>query len=133
VSPPQATAPQVAEAIKATGDLLLITGAHTWYALPDRGQHLLPGTVTGIVPGTAEYLAPERIAGARAGPPSDLYALGVVAYECLAGAPPFAGEPPDVARAHRDHLVPPLPGPVPADVSALVMQLLAKDPTGRPG
>ena len=35
--------------------------------------------------GTAEYLAPERIAGARAGPASDLYALGVVAYECLAG------------------------------------------------
>ena len=91
------------------------------------------GTVTGIVPGTAEYLAPERIAGAQAGPASDLYALGVVGYECLAGAPPFAGEPPDVACAHRDHPVPPLPGSVPADVSALVMQLVAKDPIRRPG
>ena len=93
----------------------------------------VPSTVTGIVTGTAEYLAPERIAGAQAAPASDLYALGVVAYECLAGAPPFVGEPPDVACAHRDHPVPPLPGSVPADVSALVMQLVAKDPAWRPG
>ena len=82
---------------------------------------LVPTTVTEIVTGTAEYLAPERIAGAQGTPASDLYALGVVAYECLAGAPPFVGEPPDVACAHRDHSVPPLPGSVPADVSALVM------------
>ena len=94
---------------------------------------LVPGPVTGVVAGTAEYLAPERIAGAQAGPASDLYALGVVAYECLAGAPPFMGEPPDVACAHRDHPVPPLPGSVPAEVSALVMRLVAKDPAGRPG
>ena len=93
----------------------------------------VPGPVTGIVAGTAEYLAPERIAGAQAVPASDLYALGVVAYECLAGAPPFVGEPPDVACAHRDHPVPPLPGSVPADVSALVMRLVVKDPAGRPG
>ena len=93
----------------------------------------VPGPVTGIVAGTAEYLAPELIAGAQAGPASDLYALGVVAYECLAGAPPFMGEPPDVACAHRDHPVPPLPGSVPAEVSALVMRLVAKDPAGRPG
>jgi serine/threonine-protein kinase len=91
-----------------------------------------PSTVTGIVTGTAEYLAPERIAGAETAPASDLYALGVVAYECLAGAPPFVGEPPDVACAHRDHPVPPLPGSVPADVSTLVMQLVAKDPARRP-
>ena len=92
-----------------------------------------PGTVIGTVTGTAEYLAPERTAGAQAVPASDLYALGVVAYECLAGAPPFVGEPPDVGRAHRDHAVPPLPGSVPADVSALVLQLVAKDPARRPG
>jgi eukaryotic-like serine/threonine-protein kinase len=93
----------------------------------------VPGPVTGLVAGTAEYLAPERIAGAQAVPASDLYALGVVAYECLAGAPPFVGEPSDVVCAHRDHPVPPLPGSVPADVSALVMRLVAKDPAGRPG
>lgn len=90
-------------------------------------------TITGIVMGTAEYLAPERIAGAQATPASDLYALGIVAYECLAGVPPFAGPPLDVACAHRDQAVPPLPASVPADVSALVMQLVAKDPAWRPG
>ncbi len=92
----------------------------------------VPGTVIGIVTGTAEYLAPERIAGAEAASAGDLYALGVVAYECLAGAPPFVGESPDVACAHSNYPVPPLPGSVPADVSALVMQLVAKDPAWRP-
>jgi eukaryotic-like serine/threonine-protein kinase len=93
----------------------------------------VPVTVTGVLMGTAGYLAPERIAGAQAGPASDLYALGVVAYECLAGAPPFAGEPLDVACAHRERAVPPLPLSVPASVSALAMQLVAKDPAWRPG
>ena len=93
----------------------------------------MPGTVTGIVTGTAEYLAPERIVGAEVAVAGDLYALGVVAYECLVGTPPFVGESPDVACAHSDHPVPPLPESVPADVSALVMQLVAKDPAGRPG
>jgi len=89
-------------------------------------------TATGIVMGTAGYLAPERIAGAQATPASDLYALGIVAYECLAGAPPFEGAPLDVACAHREQSVPPLPASVPATVSALVMQLVAKEPAWRP-
>ena len=93
----------------------------------------VPVTVTAVVTGTAGYLAPELNTGAQAGPASDLYALGVVAYECLAGAPPFAGEPLDVACAHRGQPVPPLPASVPATVSALVMQLVAKDPAWRPG
>jgi eukaryotic-like serine/threonine-protein kinase len=94
---------------------------------------LAPTAVTEIVTGAAEYLAPERIAGAQGTPASDLYALGIVAYECLAGAPPFVGEQSDVACAHGDHSVPPLPGSVPGDVSALVMTLVAKDPAWRPG
>ncbi len=93
----------------------------------------VPVTVTGVVMGTAGYLAPERIAGAPAGPASDLYALGIVAYECLAGAPPFTGKPLEMACAHRDRPVPPLPASVPAGVTALAMQLVAKDPTWRPG
>jgi len=92
-----------------------------------------PVTVTGVVMGTAGYLAPERIAGVQATPASDLYALGIVGYECLAGAPPFVGEPLEVACAHRDRPVPPLPASVPAGVTALVMQLVAKDPAWRPG
>ena len=93
----------------------------------------VPVTVTGVVMGTAGYLAPERIAGAQATSASDLYALGIVGYECLAGAPPFAGKPLDVACAHRDRPVPPLPVSVPAAACALVMQLVAKDPAWRPG
>jgi eukaryotic-like serine/threonine-protein kinase len=92
-----------------------------------------PATAAEMRTGTAAYLAPERIAGAQGTPASDLYALGVVAYECLAGAPPFVGELPDLAYAHRDHSVPPLAGSVPGDVSALVMKLVARDPAWRPG
>ena len=92
-----------------------------------------PVTSTGIVMGTPGYIAPERVAGAQAGPASDLYALGVVAYECLAGSPPFSGGALDVAIAHRDRPLPPLPASVPAEVVAFVMMLTAKDPAWRPG
>jgi len=92
-----------------------------------------PVTATGMVMGTPGYIAPERVTGAQAGPASDLYALGVVAYECLAGSPPFSGGALDVAIAHRDRPLPPLPASVPADVVAFVMTLAAKDPAWRPG
>jgi eukaryotic-like serine/threonine-protein kinase len=92
-----------------------------------------PVTSTGMVMGTPGYIAPERVAGAAAGRPSDLYALGIMAYECLAGAPPFSGGALEVAIAHRDRPLPPLPASVPAEVVALVMMLTAKDPAWRPG
>jgi hypothetical protein len=91
-----------------------------------------PVTMTGTLIGTPSYMAPERVAGARATPASDLYALGVVAYECLAGAPPFSGVPLEVALAHRERPLPPLPPSVPVEVGALVMQLTAKDACWRP-
>src|SRR5579859_3191680 len=91
-----------------------------------------PVTSTGTVMGTPGYIAPERVAGASAGPASDLYALGIVAYECLAGAQPFAGGALDVAIAHRDRPLPPLPASVPSGVAAFVMTLTAKDPAWRP-
>ena len=73
-----------------------------------------PLTGTGTLLGTPAYLAPERVAGQAATPASDLYSLGVVAWECLAGTPPFTGVPVEVAIAHRDRPLPPLPGAVPA-------------------
>jgi eukaryotic-like serine/threonine-protein kinase len=91
-----------------------------------------PVTRTGQLVGTPGYLAPERVVGASATPASDLYALGVVAYECLSGAPPFTGHALAVALAHRERPLPPLPGWVPADVAALVAELTAKDPARRP-
>jgi eukaryotic-like serine/threonine-protein kinase len=88
---------------------------------------------TGLVVGTPGYLAPERAGGATATAHCDLYSLGVVAYECLTGLPPFAGTALEVALAHASRPFPALPASVPADVAALVMQLTAKDPAGRPG
>jgi hypothetical protein len=91
-----------------------------------------PVTSTGQLVGTPGYLAPERVAGASATAASDLYALGIVAYECLTGAPPFTGGALAVALAHRERPLPPLPAWVPADMAALVRDLTAKDPAARP-
>jgi eukaryotic-like serine/threonine-protein kinase len=91
-----------------------------------------PLTATGMVLGTADYLAPERITGAQAQPSSDLYSLGIMAYECLAGARPFSGTPLQIAIAHRDCPLPPLPVSLPAEVAAFVGMLTAKDPAARP-
>src|SRR5436190_184497 len=90
-----------------------------------------PVTASGELVGTPGYLAPERAMGEQATPASDLYSLGMVAYECLAGTPPFQGTQLEVALAHRDRPLPPLPPTVAAGVSALVMRLAAKDPARR--
>jgi eukaryotic-like serine/threonine-protein kinase len=89
-------------------------------------------TGTGQLLGTPGYLAPERAMGASATSASDLYALGIVAYECLAGAPPFTGPALAVALAHQERALPPLPCQVPREVAALVLELTAKDPADRP-
>lgn len=91
-----------------------------------------PITGTGLLVGTPGYLAPERAAGARATAASDLYALGVVGYECLAGAAPFCGTPLEVAVAHRDRPFPPLPAAIAGPVARFIAELTAKDPAARP-
>jgi eukaryotic-like serine/threonine-protein kinase len=89
-------------------------------------------TSPGTLIGTPAYLAPERAAGSPATPASDLYALGIVAYQCLTGRLPFNGEPLAMALAHLERPVPPLPPGVPAGVAALVADLTAKNPRARP-
>ena len=63
----------------------------------------------------------------------DLYALGIIAYEALVGHRPFTGTTQvDIAFAHVNEPVPPLPDSIPVEVSDVVMALLAKKPADRP-
>jgi serine/threonine-protein kinase len=83
--------------------------------------------------GTAGYLSPEQATGQPVTVASDVYALGLVAYECMAGRRPFTGEHPiAVALAHLLQPPPPLPEDIPEQVRGLVAQAMAKQPTRRP-
>jgi serine/threonine-protein kinase len=80
----------------------------------------------------AAYLAPEQAMGEPATRLSDLYQLGLIAYECLAGRPPFVAEHPiEVAMMHVRQEPPPLPDEVPANVRTIVRRCLAKSPAAR--
>src|SRR6201996_5210098 len=90
-------------------------------------------TATGIVMGTALYVSPEQATGSPLTGSSDVYSLGVVAYECLSGDPPFVAEQPlAIAIMHKHDPVLPLPNDVPHPVADLVYAMLAKDPRDRP-
>ncbi|MDF2806985.1 MAG: hypothetical protein K0S43_1931 [Cellulosimicrobium sp.] len=93
----------------------------------------VPMTATGMVMGTAQYLSPEQAVGQAATGASDIYALGIVAYESIVGNRPFTGSTPvDIAVAHVNEPVPPLPSSVDPELAELVMVMLAKDPLARP-
>lgn len=89
-------------------------------------------TAAGAVLGTASYLAPEQAAGQTATAASDIYSLGVVAYQCLSGRRPFEGENPiEIAMKHVHGTPPALPPDVPPAVRAIVERAMAKDPGAR--
>jgi len=103
-------------------------------AQSSRTGHL---TRTGALIGTTGYLAPERVSGRSATVASDLYALGIVGFECLTGQPPFQGEPLQVALAHLDQDLPGLPPwclsqPGGTGLATLIADLTARDPGARP-
>jgi eukaryotic-like serine/threonine-protein kinase len=89
-------------------------------------------TGTGQVMGTPQYLSPEQARGSTATPASDVYSLGVVAFECLVGHRPFdADSPVATALAHLNDPVPDLPRSVPAELAAIVRRSMAKEPEQR--
>ncbi|GAA3934918.1 serine/threonine protein kinase [Microbacterium soli] len=93
----------------------------------------VPLTATGQVMGTVQYLSPEQASGHAASPATDVYSLGIVAYECLAGKRPFTGESQvAIAMAQINEQPPPLPDSVPRPVQNLVMAMIAKKPGDRP-
>jgi serine/threonine protein kinase len=93
----------------------------------------VPLTATGQVMGTVQYLAPEQAGGKPASPATDIYSLGIVAYEALAGKRPFRGESQvAIAMAQIKETPPELPSSIPEPVRRLVMSCMAKKPEGRP-
>jgi serine/threonine-protein kinase len=89
-------------------------------------------TVAGSVLGTASYISPEQASGAVATAASDVYALGVVAYQCLSGHRPFDGATPiEIAMKHVRESPRTLPSDIPPAVRAIVDRAMAKDPAAR--
>ena len=92
-----------------------------------------PLTDHGQMIGTPAYVSPEQATGQPVTGSSDIYSLGVVAYELFAGRPPFDRDTPlAVTLAHVDDLPPPLPDTVPTPLRELIESTLAKDPNLRP-
>ena len=92
-------------------------------------------TQTGAAIGTAEYMSPEQGKGLWVDHRSDLYALGVILYEMLTGAPPFSGQNPISVILKHIREIPPSMGEiniaVPEEIQQIVLKLLAKEPVDR--
>jgi eukaryotic-like serine/threonine-protein kinase len=103
--------------------------------LSDFGTARLAGmsgvTATGMVIGTAHYLAPEQVKGHGVGAPADVYALGLVVLECLTGTRCYAGTWTEAALA-RLHRPPDIPEDLPAWLREVLAAMTALDPSRRP-
>jgi eukaryotic-like serine/threonine-protein kinase len=89
-------------------------------------------TAAGAVLGTAAYISPEQATGGVATAASDVYALGVVAYQCLSGRRPYEGNSAlEIALKHVREPARPLPADIPPPVRSIVERAMAKDPAAR--
>ena len=87
-------------------------------------------TRVGAILGTPLYMSPEQCRGERLDARSDIYSLGIIAYQMLTGAPPFTGDTSTIIRAHKENQAPPvreLNKKVPKRVSRVIMSALEKD------
>ncbi len=92
-------------------------------------------TRVGAILGTPLYMSPEQCRGERLDARSDIYSLGIIAYQMLTGAPPFTGDTSTIIRAHKENQAPPvreLNKKVPKRVSRMIMSALEKDRENRP-
>ena len=108
-------------------------GRHTAHiATSSQGAAL---TRVGAIMGTPLYMSPEQCGGGHVDTRSDIYSLGVIAYQMLAGEPPFAGNTSTVMRAHREQKPKDLRervAKIPKRVAGVVMSALSKNPAERP-
>lgn len=103
---------------------------NTKYTYPTDGL-----TRVGSILGTPTYMSPEQCRGESLDARSDIYSLGVIAYQMLCGHPPFSGDMNSVIKQHIESPPPPLREQnkkIPKKVARLVMSALAKDPAERP-
>ncbi|MCU0698620.1 MAG: protein kinase [Myxococcaceae bacterium] len=96
-------------------------------------QESIGKTAAGIVVGTPQYMSPEQAKAIVVDVRSDIYSLGLILYELLAGKPAFTGETPPIVMVKQvTEPPPPLPDWVPEELVELVMHMLEKDPAARP-
>ena len=108
-------------------------GAQTAYA--GSASHGAALTRVGSIMGTPIYMSPEQCAGGHLDARADIYSIGVIAYQMLAGEPPFSGNTNAVMRAHREENPRQLrerAGKIPKRMAAVIMRALAKEPADRP-
>jgi serine/threonine protein kinase len=98
-------------------------------------EHMSALTRVGAIMGTPLYMSPEQCGGGYVDKRSDIYSLGVIAYQMLAGEPPFAGNTSAVMRAHREQEPQELrerANKIPKRAAGVVMSALSKSPVQRP-
>ncbi|WP_433311174.1 serine/threonine-protein kinase [Micromonospora sp. CA-269861] len=114
--------------VKADGTVVLVDFGIA------RSRNMAGLTAANMVLGTASYMSPEQATGQPVSAATDVYALGAVAYFCLAGQPPFHGDNPlAVALRHAQEDPAALPADTPPAVAAVVARALAKRPEDRFG
>jgi serine/threonine-protein kinase len=112
--------------VKPTGAVILVDFGVA------RSPQVTSVTQLNAIVGTALYMAPEQVAKGRVTAATDIYALGAVAYHCIAGNPPFDGDNAlQVALRHLEDEPEPLPPHVPAPVRELIARAMAKQPADR--